>query len=310
MMNVPRPILFCLALALFQSTGFAQQHAVPAEPQQTAEAIMARVATNQDQAETERNHYIYVQHAHVVSRKGKTVMCEEITDSRVAPSASGSHVELLKLDGRLLRNHTYIPYTTLRSAKDEGKSQVETDHDSISVELGGQDTDRDLVEHMRSNLTNDTSKDGIGARLFPLTSKNQSEYLFHLIGREHRNGREVFHIGFRPKDKDDFGWKGDAYIDTIAYQPVFVATAMARKIPFAVRSLMGTSLPGLGFTVVYEPQPDGVWFPVTFGTEFKIHVLFFFSREIIIDARNSDFEKTHVSSKIVAGGDAVQPQQP
>jgi hypothetical protein len=92
------------------------------------------------------------------------------------------------------------------------------------------------------------------------------------------------------------------------YQPVVVRTTMARNIPFAVRTLLGTSLPGLGFTVVYAPQPDGVWFPVSFGTEFKIHVLFFFSREIIIDAQNSDFEKTHVTSKIVDGGDTVKPQ--
>ena len=36
-----------------------------------------------------------------------------------------------------------------------------------------------------------------------------------------------------------------------------------------------------------------------FSTEFKIHVLFFFNREIILDARNQDFEKTHVTSRIV-----------
>ena len=74
---------------------------------------------------------------------------------------------------------------------------------------------------------------------------------------------------------------------------------MARKIPFAVRTLLGTSLPGLGFTVTYAPQPDGVWFPETFGTEFKLKILFFFSREILISARNRDFEKTHVTSHIL-----------
>jgi hypothetical protein len=61
--------------------------------------------------------------------------------------------------------------------------------------------------------------------------------------------------------------------------------------------------------VVYEARPDGVWFPVSFGTEFKLHVLFFFSREIAINAQNRDFEKTHVSSKIVGGEDSVQPPQ-
>jgi hypothetical protein len=70
-------------------------------------------------------------------------MCEKVTDSRVTPSAAGSHQELLKLDGRQLRKHEYIAYTTLRPAKD-----------------------------------------GIGAHLFPLTLKSQSDYRFHLIGRE------------------------------------------------------------------------------------------------------------------------------
>jgi hypothetical protein len=305
-MTLHRQILFGLALVLARSTGYAQQPAGSGEPLLTADAIMARVATNQDLTEAERGHYVYVQHAHVLSRKGKTVMCEEITDFRVTPSGSGSHEELLKLDGRVLRNHKYVTYTTLESGKNDEDSAVKADHDSLSVEVG--DDDRNLVETMRSDLTNDRSRDGIGGRLFPLTSKSQSDYLFHLVGREHVNGRDVYHIDFRPKDKDEFGWKGDAYIDAISDQPVVVRTAMARKIPFGVRTLLGTSLPGLGFTVVYAPQPDGVWFPVSFSTEFKLHVLFFFSREMVIDAQNRDFEKTHVSVKIGEVGEAIQPE--
>jgi hypothetical protein len=190
---------------------------------------------------------------------------------------------------------------------DAGNSHVENDPDSVSIELGGDFADRDMVEHMRANLTNDKSKDGLGAHLFPLTSKSQSDYRFRLIGREHLQNHDVFHVGFRPRDKDDFGWKGDAYIDASAFQPVLVTTAMARAVPFAVRTLLGTNLPGLGFSVTYEARPDGVWFPVSFGTEFKLRVLFFFSREIIINAQNRDFEKTHVSSKVIDGADPVQP---
>ena len=151
---------------------------------------------------------------------------------------------------------------------------------------------------MRWNLIHDKSKDGVNAHLFPLTSKDQLDYAFRMIGRERLNGRDVFHIAFRPKKKDDFGWSGDAFIDTTAFQPVLVTTGMARKIPFAVRTLLGTNLPGLGFTVTYAPQPDGVWFPVTFSTEFKIHVLYFFHREIILDAQNRNFEKTHVTQAL------------
>ncbi len=131
-----------------------------------------------------------------------------------------------------------------------------------------------------------------------------------MVGRERLNGRDVFHITFRPKKKDDFGWSGDAYIDRTAYQPVLVTTGMARKIPFAVRTLLGTNVPGLGFTVTYAPQPDGVWFPVTFSTEFKIHVLFFFNRQIILDAQNREFEKTHVTSRMVGDATEVEEKQP
>jgi hypothetical protein len=85
---------------------------------------------------------------------------------------------------------------------------------------------------------------------------------------------------------------------------------MARKIPFAVRTFLGTNFPGLGFTVTYAPQSSGVWFPVNLSTEFKIHVLFFFNREIILDAQNRDFEKTHVTSRIVGDATPVDPKQP
>ena len=298
--------LIALGLVLVCSNAHAEQQIEPVAPP-TAESIMALVAANQDRAEANRLHYLYLQHAHVVSRKGKTIMCEEVTDSRVAPSNSGSNQELLNLDGRVLQKRKYVTYTS-PLAKHSGETQNDADDDSISID--SEDTDRELVESMRSNLTNDKSKDGIGAHLFPLTSKGQSDYLFHLVGREHINGRDVFHVNFHPKDKDDFGWKGDAYIDSSAYQPVIVRTTMARKIPFPVRAFLGTNLPGLGFTVVYAPQPDAVWFPVSFGTEFKLHVLFLFSREILIDAQNSKFEKTHVNSRIVSAGDGLQPQIP
>jgi len=288
-----------LALAICATSLVAQQPAPP-----TAEAIMAKVAANQDRAEDARRHYVYIQHAKVVSRKGKTIMCEEITDSRITPTESASTAELLKLDGRLLHKGKYITYTELsptqnRNASEQNKTQVEAEGKDLTINLDDDDTDRDIVENMRANLTRNKSKDGIGSRLFPLTSKAQADYLFHLAGKERINGHDVFHIDFRPKVKDDYGWKGDAYIDIQSFQPVVVRTVMSRKVPLAVRTLLGTNVPGLGFSIVYAAQPDGVWFPVNFGTEFRLRILFFFSREITINAENHDFEKTHVDSKII-----------
>jgi len=43
----------------------------PANAPLTAEAIMARVAANQDSSETLRKEYVYLQHTHVVTHKPK-----------------------------------------------------------------------------------------------------------------------------------------------------------------------------------------------------------------------------------------------
>ena len=325
------PFWLISASLLFACLCAAQKKVATSEPLPTAESVMARVAANQDASEAERTHYVYVQHARMSSRKGKTIQCEEITDYRFTPSTGETHEQLLKVDGRMLKNKKYVTYDKLLPDDEDKTKKSQAEKEEMEAKSHGNDEkagekknkkkdkdpvfdpdseetiDRDIVENMRKNLIHDKSKDGINARLFPLTSKNQLDYIFRMAGRERLNNRDVFHITFRPKKKDDFGWSGDAYIDTTAYQPVLVTTAMARKIPFAVRTLLGTNVPGLGFTVTYAPQADGVWFPVTFSTEFKIHVLYFFHRQIFLNAENREFEKTHVTSRIVGEATAVEP---
>lgn len=297
-----RAAALAITLAILTSLARAQQ------PPPTAESIMARVAANQDTSQADRLHYVYLQHARIASHKGNTLICEEITDTRVTPLEQGSQQTLLKLDGRLRRKGTYLIYNQLPPGASTDKDTVKVDNDDLSISIDSNgDADRDMVEHMRSNFINNKSKDGIASNLFPLTSARQAEYAFHLLGREHLNGRDVFHLTFSPKDKNDYNWKGDAWIDTEAFQPVVVRTAMSRQIPFAVRTLLGTSLPGLGFNVVYAPQPDGVWFPVSFGTEFKIRILFLYHRNITLNADNRDFARTHVTSHIVGDAATISP---
>jgi hypothetical protein len=295
-----RPTLPACALALASCVSSAQQPA-PAPQPLTADAIMSRVSANQDAAQSDRAHYVYLQHAHIASRKGKTIRCEETTDTRITPIPSGSQQKLLTLDGRLLQHHQYLHYTQLGGPNPAANKHANDSDDDLNINLGDDNDpmDLDLVENMRNNLTTAHTKDGISPNLFPLTSKQQPDYQFRLLGRAPMNGRDCFHIAFSPKDPNDFTWKGDTYIDSIAFQPVLIRTAMSRKIPLAVRMLLGTNVPGLGFTIVYAPQPDGIWFPTTFGTEFKLHVLFFLNREITFNADNRDFEKTHVNSQIV-----------
>ncbi len=268
--------------------------------------IMVRVGVHQDEALEARRHYIYTQHAKVSSRKGSTVMCEEITDYRITPTADGFEDELLKLDGRMMQSRKYVYYTALPPVK-EGE-QVPPDSDYVAADISDEG-DRNMVEQMRAGLLHNKSKDGVDKRLFPLNSKAQPDYVFQLQGRERLNGRNVFHVVFEPKDKNDFGWKGDAFIDTEEFQPVMVSTGMARKVPFVHRTLLGTDFPGAGFNITYAPQQDGVWFPVSFGTEFQLEVLFLFRRQIIVSAQNRDFQKTHVDARILAEP-APDPPEP
>ncbi|MDE1162738.1 MAG: hypothetical protein PW792_12430 [Acidobacteriaceae bacterium] len=295
------------SLSLFAALSAAAQQPL------TADEIMQRVATNQDAAAAMRTHFVYTQHARTISRKGKTIRCEETTDYRITPTATGSDKQLLKLDGRVFYKGKYIAYDSLKGPADirptnyDDKDDASLLHAREALKKADDDTetDRNLVENMRDGLTSDKkSRDGVSANLFPLTSKEQKDMIFHLLGHELKNGRDTFHIHFEPKDKDDIGWKGDAWIDVNEFQPVVIQTALSRQLPFAVRGLLGTNLPGLGFTATYAPQPSAnapgaVWFPESFGTEFKIKLLFVFSREIILSVANRDFEQTHTGARIV-----------
>jgi hypothetical protein len=81
-------------------------------------------------------------------------------------------------------------------------------------------------------------------------------------------------------------------------QPVRIDTHLARKIPWAVRTLLGTNLKQTGFGITYQRVAEGVWFPATYGTEFQIDVLFFYKRTITMNLESSGFQRTDAASKI------------
>ena len=202
-----RPVLFAIAIALSAGYAMVAQTAGPAAL--TADEIMARVATNQDRTEAARMRYIYQQHIRMVSRKpGGKVMCEEVTDSRVSPKQKESQQQLLTLDGRYWQKGRYVHYTTLQEhddgeAKDGGSKDEPKDKDVKTEKEDLDGLDIDLVENLRKNLADDKSKDGLGKGLFPLTTEQQKQYQFKLEGRQTMNGRDVYRLSFRPKDKND-----------------------------------------------------------------------------------------------------------
>ena len=70
------------------------------DPPLTAEAIMARVAANQDRSDKLRGEYVYRQHIHIATRKGKKLMREESADYTVTPTPDGTQKQLTLITGR------------------------------------------------------------------------------------------------------------------------------------------------------------------------------------------------------------------
>jgi hypothetical protein len=159
--------------------------------------------------------------------------------------------------------------------------------------------DGGLVHDFCVDFSKDNSKDGLGRNLFPLTSEEQKDYHFELAGEETVQGRKVYRVMFRPRDRNELTWAGEALIDEAEFEPVRVYTKLSRKIPFFVRTLLGTDLPGLGFNVEYRRFDQGVWFPVSFGTEFRLRAVFFINRDITVSLENSAFERAKVQTRIL-----------
>jgi len=295
---VVRLLAFLLAAGL--ADGQSAQPEVQTEPLK-ADDIMARVAANQDRSEAWRKEYVYKQHIHIATHKPNRMVREETADYDVVPLPNGTQKQLKLLTGRYWNKGKYVDF------QGEPVPGASTDADFIHYlrnyePVPGANTDADLIHYLRNYLSNDKSKDGLARALFPLTSEEQKNYAFKLLGQEVEAGRNVYHIAFTPKDKDkdkeELTWAGEAFIDAAEFQPVRVFTRMSQRIPLLVRTTW-FDLPGLGFNVVYKRLEDGAWFPSSFGTEFRMHVgpLFFINRDISISLKNSGFEHAHVETK-------------
>jgi hypothetical protein len=238
---------------------------------------MRRVAFNQAKTQDARLDFVYHQKQNVrLRRNNGKVAREEFREYNITPATRGLHRELVSVQGRYEKNGDYVVYDTLQN-KSEG-------------------LDGGLVEGFSEDLMTDDSRDGLDAGLFPLTYHQQLKYDFRLLGAETYRGRRVYRVAFDPKDR--YGWKGEALIDADEFQPVFVSTKLGHGIPLAVKALLGTDVKGLGFSVAYQKFADGVWFPVSYGGEFDLHVLFLYKRRISISMTNMDFRRVDVNSQV------------
>jgi hypothetical protein len=249
-------------------------------PSLSADEIMRRVGTNQDTAQTERNGVVYDQKIRVVSRgKDGKLICRQDTEYTVIPKDKKTERKLVSTSGECWKKGELIHFD-----KDPEDSNG-------TIDTG-------IVKMFRDDVTHTDSKDGVSEDLFPLTTEHQQKLEFLLDGERDVQGRPAYIIRFRPKDRKDFGWAGEAIIDKEEFQPVRVYTQMARKLPFVVRNMLGTDVPGLGFTTSYTRVGPNLWFPSSFGTEFKIHAVYFFHRTVTMSLENKNFRHTDVQTAI------------
>lgn len=247
----------------------------------TADDIMRKVAANQDRADRLRSEYIYEQKIRIASRRTNGKLARtETTIYSVVPTPTGVEKKLKTIEGRYLHKNVYIDF----------RGEPVPESDSID---GG------LVHGIfRDELADDKAKNGLNHDLFPLTTSEQEKYRFTLAGTGQAAGRDVYRISFAPVDKNNFTWAGEALIDQAEFQPVSVNTKLSRKVPLLVRTMLGTDVPGLGFNVEYRRFDDGVWFPVSFGTEFRLRAVFFLNRDITVSLENTGFKHANVDSTI------------
>jgi hypothetical protein len=254
----------------------------------SADEIMQRVAANQDSSQELRSAYVYHQKVRVRSldTKGRA-RHEETTEYTALPGPQGTKKELVSVSGRYLHKGQYVAY----EQKDVDKAN--------GLDIG-------IVRELRDELTNDEkSRDGLNHELFPLTSQEQAKYTFELKGEETAQHMRAYRVAFQPKPSHNFEidtsegpWVGEALISADAFQPIEVVTKLAHQVPLAVKVLLGTNIHGLGFTVRYQKVEGGAWFPVSYGTEFSLRVLFGWARTVTVSLDNSGFQKVDVSSTV------------
>ncbi len=247
------------------------------------EDLLKRVAENQEQAVSARQSIVYTQETLTrLMRGGSKLAREEKRRYTVTPTATSTEKKLDFFEGHYRKDGKLFPYTDPKFRHQ------------------GMDIDGDLVEDMTDDMVKDKeSRDGIPRNQFPLTAKEQAHYDFRLAGTQAVNGVQALRLLFEPRKGDvERPWTGEVLVDPVEFQPIRVVTKLSFNIPWAVKVFLGTNVRQLGFNVAYRKVADGLWFPVSYGTEFHLRVLFGYARTIVLSLDNRDFRRASAESSI------------
>jgi hypothetical protein len=265
--------------------------------------IMKHVAANFDQATEGRRQFVYKQtvRSSMVRSNGQ-IERRENREYSVLPTPEGVEKSLTAFHGEYRKGKNLIPYNEPEAKVDGGPNR--------QPEL-----DRELLRELTDSLVNaKNTRDGVPRDLFPLGNKELPFYKFTFKGEREIRGRRAFALAFEPTGQHpgDFcvhigdddpcenerQWKGEAWIDATEFQPIRIETQLARGIPWGVRVFLGTNVRQLGFSLDYQRVAENVWFPGTYGTEFRLDLFWVYKRTITLSLESSDFRKTDAQSTI------------
>ena len=208
---------------------------------ENAASIMAQAAANVERAEEARSQYVYREtvRSSMVRFNGE-VARKEYREYTVTPGPQKTAKKLATFNGQYRQGKEMVAYSDPK------------------FRYKGLDLDGDLIEGLRRTWSTTSMDATDSADLFPLRSKHLSYYVFRLKGESEWKGRRLYQIEFEPnreaKCEDDCPgpWKGEAWIDAGDLQPVRITTDLAFKIPWAVRTFLGTDLKQTGFSITYQ----------------------------------------------------------
>ena len=296
--------------------------AIAAEPPPDAMAIMKKVAENTDAATESRRLYVYHQRVRSsLMRSNGQLVCREAREYTVIPQEKTTEKKLASFSGECREGKQMVPYSAPANSRPGLREK------GTGAETNG---DRESIASLINDLASDpNSRDGIPRQLFPLRGEELPSYKFTLKGETAIKGRMAYDITFEPAwqkgvcidvgpdDKPDIvfhadlgtdekppgpvhcrPWKGEVWVDAEDYQPVRVDTQLAKSIPWGIRVFMGIDVHQLGFSLTYQRVAKDVWFPATYGTEFRIKVFWGYQRTITMSMENSNFRKTDAESTV------------
>lgn len=261
-------------------------------PARTLDEIVCRVAAHQDTARDARADFRYKQEIRLRALRGNgTLSREEFCVFNVSPKKDSVDKKLLHFEGRYLHK--------------DGASFYSVPGEAIPNRLV--DIDANVLPALREGLMNERySRDGLAKTVFPLSTAEMPKYEFSFQGEQLYRNRQVHRITFRPrKDFEGFEesntvWAGQVLVEKSDLQPLLIATAIAKDLPFFVRTVAGTEIHQLAFTVNYAQVDHDVYFPMNYIAECQLKAAFVYKRAFTVSMENSDYQR-------VEGPSAVRP---